>query len=286
MKASAAAPSHREGLTAATKPFLKWAGGKRRLLPELHRSVPARWNRYYEPFLGGGALYFSMPQPDSFLSDVNMELVSCYSVVRDKPEQLIEHLSTHVYSQEHYQWVRALNPDVLTDVERASRFVYLNRTCFNGLWRVNRRGEFNTPMGRYANPRLVPAPEIRAASGALQGCHLSATGFREAVTDCRSGDLVYFDPPYVPAGGYADFDRYHAGCFGMADHQDLADLAHELDGRGCQVLLSNSDMPLVRRLYSGWQITTISAPRSINCVGSRRGPVAELIITNYRPVHD
>jgi len=274
------------GEDLATRPFLKWAGGKRRLVSTLRRLAPATWNRYFEPFLGGGALFFAMPQPDSFLSDANDELMRCYRVVRDDPDALIDDLGSHVYSRAHYNDVRALDPAQLTDIQRASRLVFLNRTCFNGLWRVNRRGQFNTPMGRYTNPTLVPAAEIRAASRALQGCHLATADFQSAVADCQSEDLVYFDPPYVPAGGYADFDRYHAECFSSPDHERLATVAASLAERGCHVLLSNSDTPLVRRLYAGWHITPIAMPRSINCLGSRRGSVAELVISSVTPADE
>lgn len=270
---------------AATLPFLKWAGGKRRLVPTLHRLLPRAWGGYFEPFLGSGALYFSMPQSGAHLNDANEELICCYEVVRDQPEKLISRLRQHVYSREHYAAVRRLRPEDLTEVERASRFVFLNRTCFNGLWRVNRRGEFNTPMGRYTNPRLVPDVQIRAASEALRSCHLSADPFEAAVYGCQAGDLVYLDPPYVPTAKYSDFDRYHRLCFGEEDQQRLAVLFAELHERGCLVMLSNSDAPLVRELYQQWWFTSVQATRSISCVGQGRGKVAEVIVTNYAPSH-
>lgn len=265
-----------------TAPFLKWAGGKRGLLPALTGLLPTTGFRdYYEPFLGGGALFFALSPPSAHLNDANEELVTCYVVVRDRLPELLEALPRHANSEEHFLRVRAQRPERLDDVERAARFIYLNRTCFNGLYRVNRRGEFNTPFGRYRNPRLVPTELLTAASAALRGVRLTATGFAEACADAGCGDLVYLDPPYVPAGGYADFRRYHREQFRDEDHEALAMLFKDLDARGCHVMLSNSYTPRVLELYSDWRIHEVSTRRNINSVSSRRGPVPEVVVTNF-----
>ena len=261
-------------------PFLKWAGGKRSLVPTLTRLLPTEYGAYYEPFVGGGAVFFGLRPPRAFLNDANEELINCYAVVRDRLEDLLAALATHVNTEEHYLRVRALRPADLDDVTRAARLVYLNRTCFNGLYRVNRRGEFNTPYGHYRNPTLVPAKLLRDASSALQGVTLSAVGYREACASAGRGDLVYLDPPYVPAGGYADFRRYHREQFREDDHEELARLFKDLDARGCHVRLSNAHTPWVLDLYADWTIHEVATRRAINRDGAGRGPVREVIVTN------
>lgn len=261
-------------------PFLKWAGGKRALLPALLPLVPPSYGDYYEPFVGGGALFFALQPGRAFLNDANEELINCYAVVRDRLDELLAALTTHHNTAEHFRQVRAERPADLDDVARAARFVYLNRTCFNGLYRVNARGEFNTPYGGYRNPTLVPEASLRAASAALQGVTLSTVGYREACATAIKGDLVYLDPPYVAAGGYADFRRYHREQFRDDDHEDLARLFKELDARGCHVRLSNSYTPSVLDLYADWTIHEVTSRRAINSDGSGRGPVREVVVAN------
>lgn len=261
-------------------PFLKWAGGKRALVPTLTALMPPSYGAYYEPFVGGGAVFFALGPARAFLNDANEELITCYAAVRDRVDDVLAALAGHVNTPEHFDRVRAQRPADLDDVARAARLIFLNRTCFNGLYRVNRRGEFNTPYGRYRNPTLVPERSLRAASAALQGVTLTAGGYRDACATASSGDLVYLDPPYVPAGGHADFRRYHRDQFREDDHEDLARLFKELDARGCHVRLSNAHTPFVLDLYADWTIHEIESRRAINSNGSRRGPVREVLVAN------
>jgi len=261
-------------------PFVKWAGGKRSLVPTLRRLLPSDYGAYYEPFVGGGAVFFALAPRPAFLNDANDELINCYAVVRDRLDELLVALAEHTNTESHYQRVRAQRPAELDAVTRAARLIFLNRTCFNGLYRVNRRGEFNTPYGHYRNPTLLPEQSLRAASAALQGVTLTAGGYRDAVASAREGDLVYLDPPYVPAGGHADFRRYHREQFREDDHEDLARLFKELDARGCHVRLSNAHAPFVLDLYADWIIHDVTGRRAINSNGSRRGPVREVVVAN------
>jgi len=249
-------------------------------LPALTALLPTEYGAYYEPFVGGGALFFALQQRRAFLNDVNDELINCYAVVRDRVDALLVALAQHTNTAEHFERVRAQRPDDLDDVTRAARLIYLNRTCFNGLYRVNRRGEFNTPYGRYRKPNLVPEQALRAASAALQGAILSAVDYRDACATARRGDLVYLDPPYVPAGGYADFRRYHREQFRENDHEELARLFKELDARGCHVRLSNAHTPWVLELYADWTIHDVVSRRAISSDATRRGPVREVVVAN------
>lgn len=262
-------------------PFLKWAGGKRQLLPELLKRVPRDFNHYYEPFLGGGALLLALAPRTATANDANDELIRCYREVRDHPDELIEALGRHRNAEEHFYAVRALDPATLSDTEAAARLVFLNRTCFNGLYRVNRGGQFNTPYGRYKNPNLVPAQGIRAASAVLQGVALTAGGYRDALANAGRGDFVYLDPPYLPLSQYSDFRRYSATQFRDEHHEELATVYKELDARGCLVMLSNSSSERVFALYSDWRVERLRARRNINSRSAGRGPVDEVVVTNY-----
>lgn len=261
-------------------PFMKWAGGKRSLVPTLAGLIPDRYGAYYEPFVGGGAVFFGLRPERALLNDANEELITCYAVVRDRLDDLLAVLATHVNTEAHFLRVRGQRPADLDDVTRAARLIYLNRTCFNGLYRVNKRGEFNTPYGHYRNPTIVPAKLLRDASVALRGATLTAAGYREACASAGRGDLVYLDPPYVPAGGFADFRRYHRVQFREDDHEELARVFKELDARGCHVRLSNAYTPFVLDLYADWTIHEVTTRRAINSNGSRRGPVREVIVAN------
>lgn len=280
---SAAAPA-RLPETTRVEPILKWAGGKTRLMPELLARLPspAQWTgRYFEPFIGGAAVFLQLLPRGAVLSDVNPELVHLYTTVRDDVEALIEDLGRHTYEREYYYGVRALDPATLPPIERASRMMFLNRTCFNGLWRVNRRGQFNVPFGRYTNPTLCPEDRLRAMSWALRDAEIRHTDFAGAVAGARRGDFVYFDPPYVPLTRTASFTSYTAHAFGLADQERLASLFTALGRRGVRCMLSNSDTPLVRELYAGHRIDQVLAPRAISRDPENRHPVAELIIRNY-----
>ena len=268
-------------MPASAQPFLKWAGGKRQLLAELSSRLPTGFATYYEPFLGGGALLLSLAPDRAVANDANSELVRCFAVVRDDPERLLTQLAWHTNAEDHFYAVRARDPAQLSDVAAAARFVFLNRTCFNGLYRVNRKGQFNTPYGRYERPNLVPADLIRAASQALQGVELMAGDYRASVAGAGPGDFVYLDPPYLPVSRYGDFRRYGAVQFRDEHHVELARMFKELDSRGCSVMLSNSSTPDVLDLYADWRVEVVHARRAINSRGDRRGRVAEVVVRNY-----
>jgi DNA adenine methylase len=263
-------------------PFLKWAGGKGQLLEQYDPLFPKRFRRYHEPFVGGGAVFFHLRPARAALSDDNVELIDCFQAVRGDVRGVIDALSKHVYERDHFHAVRALDPATLPPAERAARTIYLNRTCFNGLYRVNARGKFNVPFGRYTNPRLVDAPNLRACARALRRVRLDCSSFTGVLARVRRGDFVYLDPPYNPTSKTASFTGYSAGGFGPDKQRELARVYAELDRRGILVMLSNSDTPLVRELYGGLRIVEVRAVRAINSKGTRRGAVTELVILNYR----
>lgn len=273
-----------------SRPFVKWAGGKRRLLKKLDPYIPERFGRYHEPFVGGGALFFHLASrrppsdtPWAVLSDANRRLVRTYRAVRDEPERLIQLLDerAHEHSKERFYAIRALDPDsFVDDVEVAAWFIYLNKTAFNGLYRVNRKGRFNVPIGRYERPNICDTTAIRQASIALQGAEIHHEGFESVLERAEPGDVVYFDPPYVPASKTASFTTYTRDGFTLEDQTRLRDIAGELKMRGLRVILSNSDTPIVRDLYrSGFDLEVTRCGRSINSKASRRGSVGELIVT-------
>lgn len=267
--------------TGPVEPFLKWAGGKRQLLPQLSALLPATFGTYFEPFVGSGALFFALRPTKARLSDANDELIRTYQAVRDDPSAVISVLRQHKNQREYFNRVRALDPRNLSSAERAARVIYLNRTCFNGLYRVNRRGEFNTPFGSYKNPTICNATSILAASRALKGVQIKTSDYAEAVENARRGDLVYLDPPYVPVSEYSDFKRYHSEPFGAREHERLGEVFNILASRGCYVMLSNSLTPFTLRLYGKWNIHRVSARRLINKNADGRAPITEIIVTSY-----
>jgi len=269
------------------RPFLKWAGGKTQLLPELLARVPVAFGRYHEPFVGSGALFFALRARSlgakACLSDANGPLVEAYKAIRDDVEGVIASLSTHENVEAHFYRVRALDPRTLPPPERAARILYLNRTCFNGLYRENRNGQFNVPFGRYANPRICDGENLRAVSRELKGVVVSRREYAGVLKIAKPGDLVYFDPPYQPVSTTSSFTGYDRHGFGEGDQRRLRDVFAELASRGVHVLLSNSDTPLVRELYEGFRIDRVWASRSINSKGDRRGKVAEVIVVAGPP---
>jgi DNA adenine methylase len=260
------------------RPFLKWAGGKGQLLGRLRAHVPKSYDRYFEPFLGGGALFFALRPRRGVLSDVNREIVDCYTAVRDDVPNLVDALRHHRYESEHYYAVRDTDPATLSLVERAARTIFLNKTGFNGLYRVNRAGKFNVPFGRYAKPAICDEKNLRACSAALANIELVAADFEAAAARAKKGDFVYFDPPYVPLSRTAAFTAYAPGGFDLDAQSRLSAFFGKLAKRGVSVLLSNSDVPEIRRLYASYRIDTIEATRVINCKATRRGPVRELLV--------
>jgi DNA adenine methylase len=266
-------------------PFLKWAGGKQQLLEQFEKLFPARYSRYVEPFLGSGAVFFHLvskrPRLFAALMDNNAELIATYEAVRDEVEEVIAQLCELKlqHSPEQYYAVRAQEPS--DPAARAARFIYLNKTCFNGLYRVNRRGQFNVPMGRYRNPGIFAPKNLRCISQVLTDVSLRVAHFSECVKVVRETDFVYFDPPYHPLSTTSSFTSYTSAAFGEAEQRQLADVYRELAERGCQLMLSNSDTPFVRELYKGFRIETVRARRYINSKGDKRGAVTELVVRNY-----
>jgi DNA adenine methylase len=261
-------------------PFVKWVGGKTALLPELLKHVPARLRRYHEPFVGGGALFFAVAPRRALLNDNNPELVHCYQQVRDDVYGVLDALARHVYERTHFEAVRALEPARLRAAERAARFIFLNKTCFNGLWRVNRAGRFNVPFGRYKNPRFADPASLITASQALRGVEILHSPFEEALARAAPGDFVYLDPPYDPVSPTASFASYTAGGFAWEDQKRLAHACIVLNRRGVRFLLSNSATDRIRALYSGFEQRLVRAPRFINSKAERRGHVDELLVFN------
>lgn len=283
------------GTTAApldasmAKPIVKWAGGKSKLLHELLAHVPSpRVRIYVEPFAGGAALFFALARAGRFeravLTDRNEELVACYRAVRDDVEALIDALAGYTHDEERYYAERDRDTRGLSDVERAARFIFLNRTCFNGLWRVNSKGKFNVPFGRYKNPRIRDPEGLRAASRALAGAAVEVADFATTVKELAvldERDFVYFDPPYLPVSETADFTAYASGGFGQAEQERLVDTLGWLRERKVRAMLSNADTKRSRALYAGFRRTTVTMPRSINSDPTKRGDARELLVFNF-----
>lgn len=265
------------------QPVIKWAGGKRQLLGQYKEFFPERYNVYHEPFLGGGAVFFYLGPPVAFLSDSNAELINMYRVIQTKVDQLIEDLSRHRCDSDYYYHIRSLDVGTLSDVQRASRLIYLNKTCYNGLYRVNRKGQFNVPFGKYKRPRFLDVEMLLAANRALQRAVLTAGDFEIVLDNARPGDFVYFDPPYFPLNRTANFTDFTDHSFSAGDHERLARTFDRLARMGCLVMLSNSDTPFVRELYAeyGKGIVSLKAKRSINSRGDKRGPVGELLVCSW-----
>jgi len=266
----------------AAAPIVKWAGGKSRLCDELTARSPRRFRRYFEPFLGGAALYFRLAPRFGVLSDSNADLINMYCCVAWNVEAVIQRLTRHRqdHTEAHYYKMRERwnTAGDLRDVDRAAAFIYLNKTCYNGLWRVNSRGQFNVPVGRYDEPSIFDPAALRAASKLLQRAEITTRHFALAADDARAGDFVYFDPPYHPLSETANFTSYTAGSFGPDDQRQLAETARALVRRGCSVMVSNSDTEFVRDLYRGFRIDVVDCSRAINSKASARGPQRELII--------
>ena len=240
--------------------------------------------RYFEPFVGGGAVFFDLHPKNATISDLNSELITTYLVVRDNAEHLIESLKQHVYDKDYFLKIRAMNPATMSDLDVASRFIYLNRTCFNGMYRVNSKGQFNVPFGRYKNPIICDEDNLRAVSRALKDVEILNVDYKAAVSKAEAGDFVYFDPPYYPVSSTSSFTSYTKDGFAGKEQIELRDTFAELSNRGCYVMLSNSDTTFIRNIYSGLKnvtITTVNAGRSINSKAAGRGKITELVITNY-----
>ena len=274
------------------KPFVKWAGGKRQLIPILHQNLPENFGTYFEPFLGGGALLFHLLTEKNSqkcsISDLNSDLVLSYTTIRDKIDAIITSLKNHEKnyqkdSSNYYYSIRESSPR--SDVEKTSRLIFLNRTCFNGLYRVNSKGKFNVPLGKYTNPNIINEDNLRSVSQILNASKVSikCRDFEAVLDDAKKGDLVYFDPPYQPVSSTANFTSYTNKDFTLDDLSRLADLCMDLDSKGCHVLLSNSDSKQVAKMFSKkpWKISKIQANRAINSNSKKRTGHYELLIKNY-----
>ena len=271
------------------QPFLKWAGGKRQLLPAIQEFIP-KFTQYYEPFVGAGAVLFSLQPRKSVINDTNSELINCYQVIRDNPEQLLNLCRVHQEknSKEYYYYLRKQDRQAdfssKSAVERAARIIYLNKTCFNGLFRVNSNGQFNVPYGNYNNPTIADPAVIKAINAYLnQGNIRILNGdFEKAVSTARKGAFIYFDPPYHPISDTSSFTGYSISGFGEPEQIRLKQLCDKLSDRGCKVLISNSSASLIRELYTDtrYQIEEVNASRAINAVSSKRGKIKELLIHN------
>lgn len=271
------------------QPFLKWAGGKRQLLPKIRELIPRKYKIYFEPFVGAGAVLFELQPQTALINDANEELVNCYKVIKNQPANLIATARAHPINAKHFYHLRSQDRDpglkTLTTVERAARIIYLNKTCFNGLFRVNSRGQFNVPFGKYTDPTIVSEVVIKAVSQYLNkaSVQISNDDFEDALEGAGRGDFVYLDPPYDPLSDTSSFTGYDLTSFGREEQRRLKDVCDELHRKGCKLLLSNSATPFIRRLYSDkskYTMVEVGANRNINSVGTGRGKISELLIFN------
>lgn len=276
--------------TLPLKPFTKWTGGKRQLLPELNRLIPQNFNEYYEPFVGGGALLFDLRPTVAFINDANEDLINAYRVIRDNVEELIDLLEVHKINntKEYYYKIRNLdrndNFNKMSAVEKAARILYMLRVNFNGLYRVNSKGQFNTPYGRYSNPKIVDRENLLNISEYLkQDIKIMNDDFYNCVQNAKANDFVYFDPPYIPISTSSNFTSYTASKFDLKEQERLRDTFVELDNKGVYVMLSNSNTDIIYELYKDYRdnIKTVDANRMINSNSKGRGKIKEVIITNY-----
>ena len=274
-----------EQLKQETYPFVKWVGGKRQLMFELLKNMPQNYNRYFEPFIGGGALFFELQPDNAYISDMNEELINLYQVVRDNVDELITNLQKHNISKEYFMEIRNIDRTNdyrnWSDVQKASRFIYLNRTCFNGMYRVNSKGEFNVPFGHYKNPRILDENNLINCSNLLQGIEIKHADFSEILKKVKKGDFVYFDPPYVPLSETSSFTSYTKDGFDIDMQFKLRDVCDELDSMRVKFMLSNSDTNLVNELYANYEIKKVFASRQINANADGRGKITEVLVRNY-----
>ena len=274
-----------EKLQQETYPIVKWVGGKRQLMFELLKNMPENYNRYFEPFIGGGALFFELQPDNAYISDMNEELINLYKVVRDNVDELIADLQKHDISKEYFMEIRNIDRTEeyksWSDVKKASRFIYLNRTCFNGMYRVNSKGEFNVPFGNYKNPRILDENNLINCSNLLKRTEIKHADFSEILKRVKKGDFVYFDPPYVPLSETSSFTSYTKDGFDLDMQFKLRDVCDELDSMGVKFLLSNSDTKLVNELYENYNIKKVFASRQINANADGRGKITEVLVRNY-----
>lgn len=286
--------SYQDFKKEAPKPFVKWVGGKRQLAKQFREMNlyppdafdPSKSN-YHEPFVGGGAMFFDLLPQRAVISDLNSELITTYKVIKKDVKKLIAKLK--IYQNKHnkdfYLKIRAQNTKRLSDLNMATRFIYLNRTCFNGLYRVNRSGQFNVPMGRYANPLICDEDNLRKVNKSLQGIKIYNEEYKQVLKRAKKGDFIYFDPPYYPVNKTSSFTSYTTSAFFKKEQEELRDTFVKLHKRGCYVMLSNSDTPFINKLYSGLgkkiKTNKVYAGRNINSNSKKRGKIKEVVVINY-----
>ena len=273
------------------RPFVKWAGSKRQLLPTLEEHLPKEYknglNLYYEPFLGGGSLLFALQPKKAVINNINTELINCYRVIKDSVDELIDELRKHEYEKNHFyairDWDRNKNYQEKTPVQRASRTIFLNKTCFNGLHRVNGQGQFNVPFGKYKNPLILDKNNLLAVNQYLNNNEIVILNldFQEAVKDAKRGDFIYLDPPYDPVSQSAKFTKYDKTGFGREEQIRLKKTFDDLNSRGCYVLMSNAYTDFIVDLYKDYKQTQVTASRAINSKADKRGDVYEILVQNY-----
>lgn len=271
-----------ETLKSRPKPFLKWAGSKKWLIPHIKKFIPQSFNKYYEPFLGSGALFFALKPKQTQLSDISENLINTYIALREQPDEIIKRLKSMPYKKKYYYWVRDEYKPT-SDAGKAARIIYLNRTCWNGLYRENRSGKFNVPIGRFENPRICDEDNLRAVAVALKNMTLRVCDFEDAVTKAKENDFIFFDPPYITGHRNNGFHSYNEKLFKWGDQERLADLAKKLARKKCYVLITNASNEAIEKLYAGFEIMPMSRFSVIAADVLNRGMVSELIITNYTP---
>ena len=268
------------------KPVIKWVGGKRQLINELKSFLPKKYNRYFEPFIGGGALFFSLKHKNSFISDYNHELTNLYTIIKEKPLELIKDLNRHKNDEDYYYNIRALDRDEakykkLSNVKKASRFIYMNKTGFNGLYRVNQKGQHNVPFGKYKNPSWLDEENILECSKLLSHTEIQTGDFEIIKEHIQKGDFVYFDPPYVPLNN-TSFTSYTNQGFDTEMQERLKNLCDYIDSIGAYFMLSNSYTDYILDLYKNYEIKTVMANRAVNCKATGRGKIKEVVVINYK----
>ena len=269
-------------------PIVKWVGGKRQLLEEFEKLFPPKISSYCEPFVGGGAVLFDLQPKVAQVNDANGELIGMYEVIRDNVDELIEELEKHPNDEDHFYEVRDWDRnkreyEQLTKVQKAARIIYLNKTCYNGLFRVNNAGEFNTPFGHYKNPNIVNVPTLRAVSLYFNTADISFTSgdYSCVLENVKKGTFVYLDPPYDPVSSTSNFTGYTKGGFGKEEQIRLRKMCDKLDQRGVKFMLSNSATEFIKEQYEKYNIVVVKAKRAINSNAEKRGQVDEVVIRNY-----
>jgi len=273
------------------KPFLKWVGGKKKIIPQIKQYIPESYCRYFEPFIGGGALFFDLEPKIAYINDINKVLISAYKNIKNHPHEIINKLEDlqkifyEKYNEERktyfYEIRDAFNNIEYNSLLKTSYIIFLNKTCYNGMYRENLKGKFNVPFGRYKNPKILDEKNILTVSKLLQNVTITDYSFEKAVEDVKSGDFIYFDPPYHPLSITSNFTSYSNGGFTKEDQIKLRDVFKDLDEKGCFVMLSNSDTIFIREIYEEFTQKTVLAARSINCKAAGRGKINELLIMNY-----